>query len=117
MLDQTDCGMIAWPAMFSRFMYCGVEKVSCTVSLLGDVMLVGLVPPRLMSSDPLLCCSAYLYVKATSAAVNAVPLLHFTPWRIVKVMVLPLLLHAYAVASHGYGATDGFARSNWYSGS
>ena len=80
-------------------------------------MLTGSAPPRLTSSDPLACVVTYLNVKATSAAVIAVPLFHFTPWRIVKVIVLPPLLHAYAVASHGIGACDGFARSNWYSGS
>ena len=56
------------------------------------VTLVGARPPRLMSSDPLVWAATYLYVKATSAAVSAVPLLHFTPWRIAKVIVLPPLL-------------------------
>jgi hypothetical protein len=55
-------------------------------------------------------------VYATSAAVNGVPSFHFTPCRMVKVIVLPPFDHAYFVASHGYW-TVVLARLNSTSGS
>ena len=44
--------------------------------------------------------------------VIGVPLLHFTPWRIVKVIDLPSGPNKKLVASHGY-LIVGLARSNW----
>src|SRR5580693_4534099 len=84
-----DCGTIAWPAMFSRLVYWDVGKLSVTV--LPDVLTLEMVRP------PLLIEAFFftrLKVKATSAGVSGVPLFHFTPWRIVKVIVLSPLDHA-----------------------
>ena len=42
-----------------------------------------------------------LKVNATSAGVSGVPLFHFTPWRIAKVIALPPLLQLKDVARNG----------------
>src|SRR5262249_47879771 len=94
-LLQIDCGtMYVWPAMFCRFAYWGEAKLSVTW------LPVELTLPM---ARPVLLTSGYFFimlkVKATSAAVIGVPLDHFTPGRIVKVIDLPPLDHVYPVAS------------------
>src|SRR3984885_15680065 len=104
-------GTIDCPAISSRLVYWDVGKLSVTV--LPDVLtLVRVRPPLLIDA----LAFTILKVKATSAGVSGVPLFHFTPWRIVKVIVLSPLDHAYDVATHGYWIV-GEARSNWISGS
>ena len=84
-----DCGTIAWPAMFSRLVYWAVGKVSVTV--LPEVLTLEIFRPSRFTA---VLFFSMLNVKATSAGVIAVPLFHFTPWRIVKAIVLPPLDHA-----------------------
>ena len=81
---QIDFGRIAVPAIDCRLVYWGVGNVS--VTLLPDVLTLEMVrPSRLMAVLAL----SRLKVKATSAGVKAVPLFHFTPVRIAKVIALP----------------------------
>ena len=82
-------GTIAWPAISSRLVYWDVGNVSVTV--LPDVLTLEMVRPPLLIDALVFTRSK---VKATSAGVNGVPLFHFTPWRIVKVIVLSPLDHA-----------------------
>src|SRR6266568_2063022 len=94
-LLQMACGTIAVPAIDCRLANWAVGKVSTTV--LPDALTVEIFRPfRLIAALAFI----RLKVKATSAGVNAVPLFHFTPWRIVKVIVFPPLDQAYDVASH-----------------
>ncbi len=84
-----DFGTIAWPAISSRLVYWDVGNVSVTV--LPDVLTLEMVRPPLLIDALAFTRSK---VKATSAGVSGVPLFHFTPWRIVKVIVLSPLDHA-----------------------
>ena len=89
-------GRMAVPAMFWRLVYWLVGNVKVTV--LPEVLTLEMSSPaRLMA----VFFFTRLKVKATSAGENAVPSFHLTPERIVKVMDLPPLPHAYFVASHG----------------
>src|SRR5580692_3490017 len=84
-----DFGTIDCPAISSRLVYWEVGNVSVTV--LPDVVtLERFRPPLLIDA----LAFTILKVNATSAGVSAVPLFHFTPWRIVKVIVLSPLDHA-----------------------
>src|SRR5580693_843781 len=76
-------GTIAWPAISFRLPYWDVGNVSATV--LPDVLTLEMFRPPLLIAVLAFTRSK---VKATSAGVSAVPLFHFTPWRIVKVIVL-----------------------------
>src|ERR1700677_3919825 len=93
---QTACGRMAVPAICCRLVYCAVGKV--TVTLLPDVLTPEMSRPSRLSAAFFLM---RLKVNATSAAVNGVPLFHFTPWRIAKVIALPPSLQVEDVASHG----------------
>src|SRR5580693_6581242 len=78
-----DCGTIDWPPISFRLPYWGVGNVSATV--LPDVLTLEMFRPPLLIA---VLAFTILKVKATSAGVSGVPLFHFTPWRIVKVIVL-----------------------------
>src|SRR5215471_20208773 len=95
-LPQIDCGTTAMPAICCRLVYCAVGKV--TVTSLPDVLTLEMSrPPRLIAE----LFFIMLNVKATSAGVRGLPLLHLTPVLIVKVICLPPLPQAYFVASQG----------------
>ncbi|GEM_PF-5809451 len=81
-----DCGTIAWPAISSRLVYCGVGNVSVTV--LPEVLTLEMARPPVLING---LAFTMLKVKATSAGVIGVPLFRFAPWRMVKVIVLPPL--------------------------
>src|SRR6516162_2749359 len=107
------CGTIAtWSPMLYRNRGDGLFMVITTSLPLATTLVSG--PPALVHRD---CRSSGLYflsmsnVNTTSAGVIGVPLLHLTPWRIVKVSWVLLEFHLYAVASHGVVApgASGFA--------
>src|SRR5579875_1741908 len=80
--------MYVSPAIGTRFEYWAVLKFSTAVLGLGaDTLVIGGTPPVLAAGILLI----RLNVKATSALVNGWPSLHLTPWRSVKVSVLPPL--------------------------
>ena len=62
-----------------------------SVTVLPEVLTLEMFRPSRLTAALFF---SMLNVKATSAGVSGVPLFHFTPWRIVKVIVLPPLDHA-----------------------
>src|SRR5215471_15891259 len=108
-----DCGTIAtWSPMLYMNRGDGLFMVITTSLPLATTLVSG--PPALVHRDcrsSALYFLSKLYVNTTSAGVIGVPLLHLTPWRIVKVSWVLLEFHLYAVASHGVMApgAKGFA--------
>src|ERR1022692_1528524 len=115
--SPTDCQM-CWGRMLTcpmrnRFAYWGVLKFSVT-DLPDEVALVGSGVPTILSAGFLM---NRLNVYATSAALNGLPSFHFTPWRMVRLSVLPLFDQVYPVASMGTGASVEFSVLKMKSGS
>src|SRR5271154_5021858 len=81
---QIAFGKMAVPAIASRLLYCELGKVR--VTLLPDTLTLDMSRPSRFRA---VVCLTRLKVNATSAAVKGVPLFHFTPWRIAKVIALP----------------------------
>src|SRR5215471_12772558 len=105
---------MAWVPMRYRLPACGAAKLSTTVFGPVALALVGAGVPVWASAGFL---ASRLKVNATSAALNGLPSLHFTPDLVVTVSVLPPLEKVYAVASIGTGAWLGLRMLKKNSGS
>src|SRR5579862_3693214 len=107
------CGTIWVRRMKNRFASCGWANVSTAVFAPGAVALTGIgVAGVLMAGNFLI----RLKVNATSAALKALPSLHFTPGRVVTVSVLPSGDQEYFSPSSGTGGSVGFCVSKTNSG-
>src|SRR5215469_776682 len=101
---QMCCDTIWVFRMKNRLASWGSAKVSVAV-FPEPVALTGIGVAGVFSAGYFLI---RLNVNATSAALNGLPSLHFTPSRVVIVMVLPSGDHEYFVASSGTGGSVGF---------
>src|ERR1700722_414243 len=107
------CGTICVRRMKKRFASWGCANVSTAVVASGAVAVTGIgVAGVLMAGNFLI----RLKVKATSAALNGLPSLHFTPGRVVIVSVLPSADQEYFSPSLGTGGSVGFCVSKTNSG-